>query len=163
MDYENNIKYDAYYLIHKFNENNKQVSNMQIQKLMYFFEAYYMNLHRDIEKLYECNFHAWAFGPVAIPLYKEFRKFGNNPIILTEENIRLGNEISQEKKELLDIIYKVFKDFKPIQLVGLTHMENSPWDIVWKRNGKKVGLNDDTHIDKLKTREWFKEKFEKRK
>ena len=39
MELENDIRYDAYYLIHKFNENGIEVSNMQIQKLMYFFEA----------------------------------------------------------------------------------------------------------------------------
>ena len=109
MEYKDDIKQDAYYLIHKFNENNKQVTNMQIQKLMYFFEAYYMNIHKDIEKLYDCNFHAWAFGPVAIPLYKKFRKFGSNPIKLSEEEIEQGKNISREKKKLLNIIYKFFR------------------------------------------------------
>ena len=72
--FENNIIADAYYLIHKFNANSREVTNLQIQKLMYFFEAYYMNIY-NTDNLYECNFCAWAFGPVAIPLYKEFRKY----------------------------------------------------------------------------------------
>ena len=41
---------------------------------MYFFEAYYMCEH-DVEQLYECNFNAWMFGPVAIPLHKEYKAF----------------------------------------------------------------------------------------
>ena len=41
-------------------------------------------------------------------------------------------------------------------------MEGSPWDEVWKRNGEKVGYMDNTHIDKIKTREWLKEQFAKK-
>ena len=157
--FENNIIFDAYYLIHKFNVNSREVTNLQIQKLMYFFEAYYMNIY-NTDSLYDCNFCAWAFGPVAIPLYKEFRKFGNGSIKLTKENIEDGNNISKNKKELLDIIYDVFKDVKPITLVNYTHMEGSPWREVWEKNGGKVGYGDDTHIDKIKTKEWFKKVFD---
>ena len=159
MVYENNIIYDAYYLIYKFNQNGYQVSNLQIQKLMYFFEAYYMKVNNNVDKLYDCNFNAWAFGPVAIPLYKEFRKFGNGPIVLTEENKENGNNISSDKKKLLDKMFIAFKDISPTELVNITHMENSPWNEVWKKNENKVGYGADTYIDKLKTKEWFKEIF----
>lgn len=159
--YENDILFDAYYLINKFNQGGQDVSNLQIQKLMYFFEAYYMNIHDDVDKLYECNFNAWAFGPVAIPLYKEFRKFGNGPIILTKENIENGNSISEDKKRLLDKMYEVFKDVSPQTLVQITHMSDSPWDKVWKKNGNKVGYGADTYINKSATKKWFGETFGK--
>lgn len=159
---ENNIIFDAYYLINKFNENQAQVTNMQIQKLMYFFEAYYMNIY-EVEKLYDCNFNAWAFGPVAIPLYKEFKKFGNDKIELTEDNKKEGENISKEKKELLDIIYNVFKGIPAMKLVEFTHMSGSPWSIVWERNGKKVGYGENTHINKKETKDWFRRTFEKSK
>ena len=34
---ENNIIYDAYYLISLFNEDKNPVTQLQIQKIMYFF------------------------------------------------------------------------------------------------------------------------------
>lgn len=157
--YENNIIYDSYYLINKFNQNGKSVSNLQIQKLMYFFEAYYMNIYDDVEKLYDCNFNAWAFGPVAIPLYTQFRKFGSGPIILTDENRECGNNISDDKKTLLDNIYISFKDISSNTLVAITHMPDSPWSQVWEKNGNKVGYGANTYIDKLETKEWFKKTF----
>ena len=44
MEHENNIVYDSYYLINLFkSDGNKMVTQLQVQKLMYFFEAYYMN------------------------------------------------------------------------------------------------------------------------
>ncbi len=158
---ENNIVYDAYYLINKFNKNGKKVTNMQIQKLMYFFEAYYMNIY-DVDKLYDCNFNAWAFGPVAIPLYQEFRKFENREIILTKENIEEGDKIQENKKGLLNNIYEVFKNTSAMILVEITHMKGSPWSKVWEKNGKKVGYGANTYIDKQQTKDWFRTTFEKK-
>lgn len=156
MDRENNIIYDAYYLIGKFHNG---ISNLKLQKLMYFFEAYYMNVHEDCTRLYDCNFCAWNFGPVAIPLYKEFRRFGNSNIVLTDDEVEKGKTISEEKKKMLDYIYTIFKDIPSMKLVELTHMKGSPWYNVWEKNGKKVGYGADTYIDKLESKKWFKEKF----
>lgn len=156
--YENDIKKDSYYLIKKFNENGKEVTNMQIQKLMYFVEAYYMN-EKDSTELYACNFNAWAFGPVSIPLYKEFREFGKNPIKLTKEQEAEGNNITSDMKNMLNYIYEVFKDLSAIQLMELTHISGSPWRKVWENNGNKVSYGANTYIDKLETKEWFKNNF----
>ncbi len=156
MQKENDIKYDAYYLI---NISTEGITNLKLQKLMYFFEAYYMNVHDECSSLYDCNFSAWNFGPVAIPLYKEFRRFGNNNIELTPEEIEKGNTISDEKKNLLNNIHSTFKDCSANRLVEITHMENSPWYKVWEKNGRKVGYGADTYIDKMQSKNWFKEKF----
>ena len=156
MQMQNDIKYDAYYLISKSTEG---ITNLKLQKLMYFFEAYYMNVHEDCISLYDCNFSAWNFGPVAIPLYKEFRRFGNEKIVLTPDEIEKGNSISEEKKKLLNNIYTSFKNYSAIELVEITHMVDSPWYKVWEKNGKKVGYGADTYIDKIQSRDWFKEQF----
>lgn len=157
---KHDIVKDAYYLISKFLEEDKIITNLQVQKLMYFFEAYYMNVH-DVEKVYECNFNAWAFGPVAIPLYKEFKRFGNSCIELTDEQKIEGNSIDDDSKNLLNIIYNVFKDVPAMRLVEFTHMQDCPWTEVWERNGKKVGYGDNTYIDKVKSKNWFRKTFEK--
>lgn len=160
MEYENNIIQDAYYLINKFNNDRKDVTNLHIQKLMYFFEAYYMNVYK-VEQLYDCNFCAWAYGPVAIPLYKELKRFGNGKIELTEQNKIDAEKISNEKKKLLDNIYNVFKEVPAMRLVEFTHMSGSPWKEVWEKNGRKVGYGADTYIDKIKSKDWFKNVFQK--
>lgn len=156
---KNDIVQDAYYLIHKFNDNGIEVTNLHIQKLMYFFEAYYMLIHEEETQLYDCAFNAWGFGPVAIPLYKKFRKYGSKKIELTKQEINLGNGISKEKKKLLNDIYEVFKGKSAMDLVDYTHMKDSPWSKVWAKNGSKVGYGANTHIDKISTKEWFREVF----
>lgn len=155
---DNNIIYDAYYLINLFNNDEKKVTQLQLQKLMYFFEAYYMNI-KDVDSLYECNFNAWMFGPVAIPLYKKFKSFGEFPIEISEEAKDVGNNIDSEKKKLLMEIYRVFGELTSATLVNLTHMKDSPWYKKWLENDRKVVYGEKSYIDKLETKKWFKENF----
>ncbi len=156
---ENNIIYDAYYLISLFNKDNKSVTQLQIQKIMYFFEAYYMAINPDVEQLYLCNFNAWAFGPVSIPLYKEFKKYGENQIILDENSKQIGNSISDDKKRMINYIYKVFGNLSAMKLVELTHREDSPWYSTWVKNGSKVVYGEKSYINKIETRDWFRRVF----
>ena len=158
MDYENNIVYDSYYLINMFTKDNQEVTQLQIQKLMYFFEAYYMNV-KNTDKLYDCNFNAWMFGPVAIPLYKEYRNFGEFPINLTEEKINIGEQISKDKKDLLAELYKVFGKLSANQLVNLTHQIGSPWYKKWEENNRRVVYGPASYINKEETKKWFRENF----
>lgn len=155
---ENNIVYDAYYLIWSFTKDKKEITQLHVQKLMYFFEAYYMNV-KNTDKLYDCNFNAWMFGPVAIPLYKEFKNFGEYPIVLTEDKINIGLNISKEKQELLNELYKVFGNLSANQLVGYTHKEGSPWYNKWIENNKRIVSGPASYIDKVETKKWFKEYF----
>lgn len=158
MERENNIVYDSYYLINLFNEYGKEVTQLHIQKLMYFFEAYYMN-EKNTDKLYDCNFNAWMFGPVAIPLYKKYKEFGEYPIKITKDDMNMGNTIEKDKKEMLDELFKVFKDMSATQLVNLTHMSDSPWFTKWSENGRKVVYGEKSYIDKIETKNWFRKHF----
>lgn len=158
MSHENNIVYDSYYLVKLFMENKKEITQLHIQKLMYFFEAYYMN-EKDCDKLYDCNFNAWAFGPVAIPLYREYKNFSEFPITLTEEKIEIGKNISKDKKKMLDEIYNVFGKLSASKLVDLTHMTGSPWYNKWIENNKRIVYGSASYIDKAETKKWFKEHF----
>lgn len=158
MEHENNIVYDSYYLINLFKKAKIPVTQLQVQKIMYFFEAYYMCEH-DEQRLYECNFNAWMFGPVAIPLHKEYKAFEGRPITLTKEQEEIGNQICEEKRNILDYIFKVFGNKSPKQLVNLTHMIGSPWHKKWLENGKRVVYGEASYIDKIETRDWFRKTF----
>ena len=158
MEYKDNIVHDAYYLIGLFNKDKKPVTQLQIQKIMYFFEAYYMIINKT-DKLYDCNFNAWAFGPVAIPLYQSLKVYGDRDIILSKEQEEIGESISDEKKEILSYIYQVFGNLSAMQLVELTHRKDSPWYNKWEENEGKVVFGKESYIDKIQTRDWFKKVF----
>lgn len=145
---ENDIIQDSYYLINLFHRDGKSVTQLHIQKLMFIFEAYYINI-KDTDYLYDCGYKAWNFGPVAPRLYKRYKNCGKDDIKLTEEEIRLGDEISDEKKQIMESLYQTFKDFSALELVAFTHSTESPWRKVWEQN--KYG-----DISKQDMKEWFK-------
>lgn len=144
---KDNIVHDAFYLIELFHNEHRTVTQIHIQKLMFLFEAYYMNKYQT-DKLYDCDYKAWDFGPVTIPLYKHFKKYGKDDIKLTNEEIEKGNEIDEKKKESLREIYEVFKEYSAMQLVNFTHAEGSPWKEAWTEQKYSI-------ISKKKMKKWF--------
>ncbi len=150
---EDNIVQDAYYLISLFEKDNVKPTQLHIQKLMYLFEAYYMNME-NVDRLYECNYQAWNFGPVAIPLYKEFKIYGKNGIEITNEEREWGNEITEKKKKLMKELYDAFKGFSAMQLVNFTHAEGSPWKKAWD-------IKTYSEIPKDSIKDWFSQYVKK--
>lgn len=147
MERKNDIVKDAYYLVNLFKKDNKIVTQIHIQKLMFLFEAYYMNM-KDVSYLYECAFKAWNFGPVATQLYKRFKVYGKNEIELTNEEIEQGNSITEEKKKLMNELYEAFKEFTAMELVKFTHAKGSPWKKAWNQEEYSV-------ISKEEMKQWF--------
>ncbi len=147
MERENDIVKDAYYLVNVYKQHNVPITQIHIQKLMFLFEAYYMNME-DTNFLYDCDFQAWNFGPVAIPLYKQFKKYGKNNIILNQEQIAEGNSICEEKKKLIEELFDAFKAFSAMELVNFTHADGSPWKEAWEEKEYSI-------ISKEKMKSWF--------
>ena len=144
---ENDIIIDSYFLIKLFHDDGKEVTQIHVQKLMYLFEGYYMNV-KDVNELYECSYQAWNLGPVASQLYNTFKKYGKNDIVLTEEEILKTEDIVEEKKKLLKDIYDAFKNFTTTDLIKFTHAVGSPWDVAWR-------YKEYSEINKEQLKEWF--------
>lgn len=153
MERKNDIIQDSYYLINLFHEDGKKVTQLHVQKLMFLFEAYYMNATGE-DELYECGYKAWNFGPVAPRLYKKYKSYGKDDIQLTEEEKELGNNISDKKKKLMKQLYETFKEFQAMDLVSFTHAKGSPWREVWENNP----YGD---ISKESMKDWFSQYVKK--
>lgn len=149
---------DSYYLINYAKENHKAITQLKLQKLMYFIEAYYMNKN-STEQLYDTPFKAWTFGPVALPLYSKYRKFGSNNIVLTEEETEEGDSICEDRKNLIREIFDFFGNYTAMQLVNFTHEKDSPWYDKWQENGERITYGPESDINKLETKKWFKTRF----
>lgn len=152
MERKDDIIQDSYYLINLYHRDGKFVTQLHVQKLMFIFEAYYMNV-KDTNSLYECGYKAWNFGPVAPKLYKRYKNCGKEDIKLTDEEIKIGDEISDEKKKMMENIYDTFKDFSAMELVSFTHSKESPWRKVWESN--QYG-----DISKQDMKDWFRRYLE---
>ena len=143
---KDNIIKDAYYLIKLFNDAKIPVTQLHVQKLMFLFEAYYMNIVG--QPLYECNYQAWNFGPVAPQLYKRFKEYGSNAIVLTDVELKEAESIDDFKKKLMKQLFDAFKTLSAADLVKFTHAEGSPWKEAWDEKEYST-------ISKEKMKDWF--------
>jgi len=66
------------------NRNNLNVTNLQLQKVMYFVIQDYLRDHNGIEfikKIYNRPFESWQYGPVEPDIYYRYSQYGSMPII----------------------------------------------------------------------------------
>lgn len=139
----------ANYIIAKSNEFKKPISNLQLQKILYFINLVY--LKRTGKFLINDNeaFKAWRHGTVNESVYREYSAYGGdkiptpNPIpILTDERDGGNNEITSELIDLIDKKIEKFASLDPWLLVYFNHQEHGAWYHTFEKEGKKWGEID---------------------
>ncbi|AEH56023.1 Panacea domain-containing protein [Streptococcus parasanguinis] len=75
----------ANHIIAVAQDNKTSISNLQLQKIMYFAmkdakEKQLMSMD-ELSELYDEPFLVWAYGPVVKSQYDRFKRFGSSPII----------------------------------------------------------------------------------
>ena len=144
-----NILVVARYLICKFNNDGKKITQLKLQKLLYFIEAYYMAKYEK-DKLYDEDFVAWTYGPVSKKVYSEYKSYMDLNIV--EENCQNLQKISDDNiLESIDKVYSLFSDLSSTQLIKITHRQGSPWFNTPKHHS--------CTISKKETKDWFKGLF----
>lgn len=117
----------ARYIITRCSEFGRPVSNLKLQKLLYFL---WIDFHRQTGRnLFLDDICAWQLGPVVPEVYYEYCSYAGRPIWETYEL-----EISNEDMQILDEILKNYIDVSASELVNRTHRHGSAWDIIY-RNG----------------------------
>jgi uncharacterized phage-associated protein len=120
-------------------DNNKPLTNMQVQKMVYIAQG--VNLAVNDFKLYSQDTRAWNFGPVVRELYEELQKYGNGNVerLIDTKNIDKDNDT----KYLIKAVYDRYSQYSGWQLSELTHQKNTPWDKTWNENQYGVIPADD--------------------
>lgn len=158
-----NIIKNSYYMIKLFTDENKEITNLKLQKLMYFVEAYYMVKNNPESYLYDSEWSAWDYGPVNVDLYNHYKKFGSLAILLSDENKTFGEQLPATNKKYIKDIYNLFGDLSAFQLVTLTHLKGSPWYKIYTYNQEAKVYNfnqlNSSIISKEETKEWMKQQF----
>lgn len=137
------------------------ITNLKLQKLLYFCEAYYMNA-TDKCKMFDENFNALTFGPVVLEVYNNYKSNLSYPIEIMEDDgfiIENSSETSRDYINTINQILESFGSMKASQLVALTHMTDSPWEKVWKKNREVSNYGTDGIIPKEETKNWFRKVF----
>lgn len=120
---ENVAKYFIYLASQAFVGDNKEregITNLKLQKVLYFAQAYYLS--KIGKPLFSDSIEAWEYGPVVPDVYRKFRHSGSNPIICEEDKSSLSNE----DKETLKNVWGTFGGYSASKLVDITHA-HTPW------------------------------------
>ncbi len=122
------------------NEENIELTQMKLQKLMYFFYKKYLIKTENVP--FNQKFEAWKYGPVLDGLYNQTWMYRANPIseYLKDED---GNmyAVADYEKEIWNTINEVWRELKQysgIELSQFTHKKDSAWHKAWKEYKKYI-------------------------
>lgn len=120
-----NMKNFAEHIIAVANNNSYGITNLQLQKVMYFTITDGLSSgkidKKFVESFYDEKFEAWLYGPVVPKIYDFFKKYGATYII---EKYNLDDYF-----EILNDIIKGLLEVRVFDLVDESHSHK-----LWKEN-----------------------------
>lgn len=138
----------ADYFIRRASESGSVLTNLKLQKLCYYAQAWYLALQG--ERLFSDRFEAWVHGPVNRELYDRFRSYRWNPI--TEEIAE--PHFPENIRQHLETIVVNFLACDAYELERMTH-EEKPW--IEARNGLPEDATCSTFINEDTMKSFYKE------
>jgi uncharacterized phage-associated protein len=99
---------------------NIEVSNLKLQKLLYYAEAWHLVLENG--SLYDEPIEAWVHGPVVPGVFRKYRSFGWLPITTLATTSSKDEDLCAHVGAVLD----AYAGFSATDLERLTHSER-PW------------------------------------
>lgn len=115
----------AYYIINRANQKCIPISNLKLQKILYFLWIEYYKLTG--QPLFNDEISAWQLGPVVPEVYYEFCPFGSSAIRHNYDDSGLENDIKEKLNPFLDELLNKSAS----SLVDLTHKPGTPWSIIF--------------------------------
>ena len=88
------------HIINYSDEKDYGVSNLKLQKLLYFVQAYFMLEKKDHTPCFHEKIEAWDFGPVVPEAYQEWAKYGSCDIPLIESYMVIDQDNIWNSKNL---------------------------------------------------------------
>ncbi|WP_159068149.1 Panacea domain-containing protein [Agathobaculum massiliense] len=113
----------AQYIINKCSIEKRPVSNLKLQKLLYFVWIEYRK--RTGKNLFDDKIYAWQFGPVVPEVYYDYCAYGGMDIDRRYEDDEI--EIRAEDKAILDASLAGYLNCSVSRLVNMTHEQGKPW------------------------------------
>ena len=126
------------HVINYSNEHDYGISNLKLQKVLYFVQAYFLTERKDHMPCFNEKIEAWDFGPVVPEAYHEYKQYGSGDIPNVEFYFQFDVEdvwsvrrvqykddvIKKEDKILIDRVVDKFSDYSATDLVSLTHRQS---------------------------------------
>ena len=117
----------AKYILNKCVADNCPISNLQLQKILYYVQREF--LQKKGCPCFEEELEAWQFGPVAPTVYYKYCGFGSLKIREASSDIF---QIPETDKNMINAIVDQKKEKMPWELVNDTHEEGKAWARVYQ-------------------------------
>ena len=126
------------YVINYSNDKEYGISNLKLQKILYFIQAYF--LITTPEQCFKDKIEAWDFGPVVPRAYREYKQFGSSNIPKVTHYVEIDHDdfwkssvkkineriISDNDKKRISEVVNTFSEYSATDLVRITHNQ-APW------------------------------------
>lgn len=135
----------ADYVIWYANKIGKRITNLQLQKIMYYLQAYY--LVEVGTELFQEPVEKWKLGPVVDNVYQEYKGYGAKNIDIVPDKVEFDFEsglkiipfkivnspIIKNNQNNLNLTIKSLLKFDGFELVKKTHKQP-----MWHRDKQKI-------------------------
>lgn len=127
----------ADYIIDKAKKLNKPISNLQLQKIMFFLNVQHLLEHKT-SLITDNKFEKWSYGPVIKQVYRQYSSYGSNPIdkvpafkfmIQNDEKFDLQvyefkeSDLEKQHRDFIDKYIDLFLDKPVFKLVNESHKD----------------------------------------
>lgn len=119
-----NVTEIAEYIITYFSANQKPISNLKLQNLLYFVWVEYYRMTGKY--LFEEEFQAWPLGPSSPIVFHKYAAYGGMPIAK-----KYNVDMDWDTIAVIDAALKKYGDLSAGILVGRTHKPNTPWSLIF--------------------------------
>ena len=135
----------AEYVIWYCSQQGFPISNLKLQKILYFVQAEFL-VSANCPCFFE-EIKAWDFGPVIPEVYKKYKVYGgsNIPTLFISNTIK----IKENEMELINGIVDACADYTASELVDIT-FNQSPW-----KDNYEAGRNN--FIPLVEIKDYFSE------
>ena len=139
------------------NRDSESIDPLKLQKLMYYANGYYI-AENDGNPLINEYFEAWDYGPVVPTVYYEFKEYGDRPIkrFAYTYDYKLSRSIpapqpvnDHNAEEVIDWVWKNYKNFSGIELSNMTHKDGSPWALARRRADNSHMRNERLELSEI--------------
>lgn len=126
----------ANYLLYIMGDTFDDLTNMKINKLLYFAQGHYLRKYGT--PLFDNTIEAWDHGPVVPEVYSAYKRYGDQPIKGYDGDMIAG--ITPEAEDLLYNVARKYGRYTASALRNMTHVVGSPWDQFYQGNHSHAAI-----------------------
>lgn len=107
-------------------EKNTNISNLKLQKVLYFLQANHLVVTG--EQLFIDNIEAWDFGPVIYDVYQKYKIYGGGsiPYNLVDRGRTYSQFIHSDDRKVISELLDDLQNYSATDLLSIIHNQK-PW------------------------------------